>query len=303
MKTVRFLQFGLLLAAALSVPSSFAQEYTRGGLPEGAKKRIGKGWISSNIAYSPDGALLAVATSIGIWLYDANTGAEVNLLTGHTRVVDSIAFSANSSMLASGSPDSTIRLWNAHNGKQVRTLEGHNGSVNCVAFSPVGFTLASGSRDSTIRLWDARTDELLQALEGHTDIIYSVAYSPDGSILASGSGDKTIRLWDARTGEAVLTLGDASLRGSCVVAFSPDGRTLAAGGRSPNGAGLPFPPGRIELWDTHTWEKVQTLEGHKATVGCVASHPMETRLLVEEEDGMTTRFVCGTPAHWNRRIP
>ena len=48
----------LLIASTLYLPSSFAQEYTQWGLPEGAKARIGKGTINE-IAYSPDGTQLA----------------------------------------------------------------------------------------------------------------------------------------------------------------------------------------------------------------------------------------------------
>ena len=175
-------------------------------------------------------------------------------------------------MLVSGGWDRTIRVWDARTWKQARTLEGHDGSVDCVAFSPDGFTLASGGRDTTIRLWDSRTGEGTHTLEGHSDDVESVAFSPDGFTLASGSDDDTIRLWDVRTGEAIQTLQDNSRRGSYVVAFSPGGLTLA-GARLPNGASVPSPRGRIELWDTRTWEHVQTLEGHKATVGCVAFSP------------------------------
>ena len=52
-------------------------------LPENTVARIGKGQIT-DMAYSPDGKLLGVGTSIGTWLYDAHTGTEIALLTGHT---------------------------------------------------------------------------------------------------------------------------------------------------------------------------------------------------------------------------
>ena len=68
------------------------QESPQWGLPKGAKARLGKGSINK-IQYSPDGARLAVAGSIGIWLYDTVTHQEVALLTGHTGEVLSVAFS------------------------------------------------------------------------------------------------------------------------------------------------------------------------------------------------------------------
>ena len=84
----------LLLTSTLYLPSAFAQDYTQLSLPEGAKARLGKGWISGNIAYSPDGTRLAVASSIGIWIYDAQTGEELDLLTGPTSGVSSVSFSS-----------------------------------------------------------------------------------------------------------------------------------------------------------------------------------------------------------------
>ena len=82
-------------------PNTFAQDYTQLSLPEGAKARLGKGFINE-IAYSPDGTRLAVASSIGIWIYDAKTGEELDLITGHTKWVLSVAFSPDGNTLTSG---------------------------------------------------------------------------------------------------------------------------------------------------------------------------------------------------------
>ena len=64
MKTIALILFSLFSL------NTFAQDYTQWGLPEGAKMRLGKGRLSGSIAYSPDGTRLAVASNIGIWLYD-----------------------------------------------------------------------------------------------------------------------------------------------------------------------------------------------------------------------------------------
>ena len=69
-------------------------------LPEGAKARLGKGWIN-DIVYSPDNTLLAVASSVGVWLYDVQTGQELDLLTSHTNWVRTVAFSPDGRTLAS----------------------------------------------------------------------------------------------------------------------------------------------------------------------------------------------------------
>ena len=114
MRSVSLLMLAWLPVRALFVQESRAEDYTRWHLPEGALARLGKGsigWGDGPVAYSPDGARLAVATSLGIWLYDADTGAETALFTGHTDDVNSVAFSPDGTTLASGSGDGTVLLW------------------------------------------------------------------------------------------------------------------------------------------------------------------------------------------------
>ena len=142
MKTRLFFILTLLIISSISIFPVFAQypAHTQFSLPNGAKARLGKGAVTANIMYSPDGALLAVAGSIGIWLYDAETYQEIALLTGHTDRVLSVAFSPDGSTLASVSADNTIRFWDAASSDPLHRLTGHASSVYSVAFSPDGST-------------------------------------------------------------------------------------------------------------------------------------------------------------------
>ena len=90
MKQLCFLTTIHLFACIFLLLSGCAQDtdYTQWELPEGAKLRIGKGRIT-DLKFSPDGRLLAVATSVGIWLYDTETYAPRNLIKG---AADAIAF-------------------------------------------------------------------------------------------------------------------------------------------------------------------------------------------------------------------
>ena len=250
----------LLILFTISSFNAFAQDYTRWGLPDGAKARFGKGSIDE-IQYSPDGTRLAVASSIGIWLYDTTTYDEIALLTGHAGSVNSVAFSPDGRTIASGDDDRIVRLWDAVTGEHIRTLEGHRSWVGSVSFSPDGNTLASGD-GVDIRVWDAATGEHIRTIEGHTDWVSSVAFSPDGRTLASGSNDGSIHLWDAATGRHIRTLeGHAGSVDSVV--YSPDGRTLASGSWDAT----------IRLWDAVNGEHIRTLEGHTGQVLSVSFSP------------------------------
>ena len=221
-------QLSLILTAFLLIftfaPTTFAQDYTQWGLPEDAKARLGKGSIDE-IAYSPDGARLAVASSIGIWLYDTQTYQEIALLTGHTSWVGSVAFSPDGSTLASGSEDNTVRLWDVETGEHIRTLTGHTGVVWSVAFSPDGRTLASGSEDCTVLLWGLEPTAPPQLAEdvnqdGVVNILdltlVAANFGATGQNVADINGDRVVNILD-------LTLVAAAFGNT---AAAPDIRSL-----------------------------------------------------------------------------
>ncbi len=229
--------------------------YQTWSLPDGAIFRLGKGRIRGSdrsVAYSPDGRSLAVASSIGIYIYDVATYRELALFTGHTSWVESVSFSPDGTMLASGSADRTVKLWDIATRTNIATFEGHTDRLESVSFSPDGKILASGARDNTIKLWNVETGEDIVTLEGHTNHVYSVSFSPDGKILASGSEDDTVRLWDVETRENISTFDVLTAR-VWSVAFSPDGTTLAAGSWN-----------EVTLWDVAMRTNIATFETHQA---------------------------------------
>ena len=186
--------------------------------------RWGKGTVKE-IALSPDGRLLAVASSLGIYLYDAETLREVRFIETDARV-NSVAFSPDGQIMASGSADKTVRLWRVADGSLLRTLEGHTDGVQSVTFSPDGAILATGSFDHTVRLWRVADGRPLHILERPGDVS-SMAISPDGQTLASASGG-AVWLWRVSDGVSLGILQPVPSYEN-VLAFSPDGTTLACG--------------------------------------------------------------------------
>jgi WD40 repeat protein len=86
-------------------------------------------------------------------LWRVATGAEVGCFQRHTDSVNTVTFSPDDKLLASGSYDGMIILWNMPSGKTARSFKGHKTSVTCLAFAPDGKTLASAGLDGAVRLW------------------------------------------------------------------------------------------------------------------------------------------------------
>ena len=82
----------LMLSVFMFISSGGAVDVSQWELPEDVVARIGKGKIT-NMAYSPDGSLLAVGGYIGTWVYDTHTWEELFLFTGHTQPIAAVAFS------------------------------------------------------------------------------------------------------------------------------------------------------------------------------------------------------------------
>ena len=184
----------------------------------------------NSVSFSPDGNTLACGDAYEVRLWDADTGAEIDISYRSVRDVKSISFSPDGNTLAAGATrwsNRAVYLWNAQTGALQHTLSGPRGVVNSVSFSPDGITIASGSSNA-VYLWNVQTGALQHTLTGHTGVVNSVSFSPDGITIASGSDDSTVRLWNAQTGAPQHTLtGHTGVVNS--VSFSPVGSTLATG--------------------------------------------------------------------------
>ena len=183
-------------------------------------------------------------------------------LKGHSSDVNSVTFSPDGQMVATGSDDRTIKLWNLTTKQEIRTFKGHSSWIWAIAISPDGQTIASGGADKTIKLWNLNTGEEIRTLKGHSDGITSVAFSPDGKLLASSSLDKTIKLWNLETNKEIGTLTGHS-DSVASVAFSPDGKTLASGSWDKT----------IKLWQIANGKEIRTLTGHSNSVVSIAFSP------------------------------
>lgn len=294
-----------------------SQDLSQSYLPEGAKARLGKGRIF-DVAYSSDGKRLAVASSIGVWLYDAETGAELDLLTGHAYYtwvehyaqpyVRNVYFSPDGQLLLSRNIEGEVVVWDAVTGEFLDRPFG--GGV--IALSPDRRTLASGGGGAgwgSIHFYDMTTREHLRTIadektaerndllrlrigssvsgRGIYGEVRSLSFSPDGRTLASGLSDGTLRIWDANTDELLQTfMGHAS--GVENVAFHPDGKTLASSGRL---------DGTLRIYDANTGELLHTLTGHTGWIRNFSFSPDGKTLASASHDGTLRIWDANTGEH------
>ncbi|MEM6900028.1 MAG: WD40 repeat domain-containing protein [Pseudomonadota bacterium] len=179
------------------------------------------------VVSSPDGKLIAGIGLAGVISLFDEAGQRIGELRGHTDDITACAWSPDSSMLATGSLDRTVRIWSVLNRKQVRVLSGHEGeesytagghrivwgSVTGLCWSPTGERLASSSSDRSILIWNPESGERMATLLGHEGPVGSCAWSFDGSrIISRGASfehiiDGTVRSWNAIAG---FELGEVS---------------------------------------------------------------------------------------------
>lgn len=220
-----------LLLIIIFLSSTLAEDYTRWELPEGAKLRLGKGKIShvagrTSFQFSPDSSEFIVFSSIGIWVYNAQTGKEIRLLTGSMDgKPDDTIISPDWQTFASpidNWENPRIQLCDLHTGQLQTTLEGHKRGVTAIAYSPNGEVLTSGDFDGVMKIWDIDTGQHRHIQTPHS-IVSDVVFSPNGqTILSWRSGD--FLLWDVDTAKIIAKLKDTD--GIRRIVYSPDGKLL-----------------------------------------------------------------------------
>ncbi len=151
-------------------------------------------------------------------------------------------------------------------------------TVQSVAFSPDRRTLASGNTDGTVWLWEIASGKHIRILRESQTWVVAVAFSPDGNLLACRGENSGIGLWQVATGKQIRRFGMGPLKiplsrtGSDTwafrVAFSPDGKTLAAASGDLTGQ-----DSEIRLWEVATGKELGRFGGHKGAVRAFAFAP------------------------------
>ncbi len=134
-----------------------------------------------------------------------------------------LAWSPDGTRLAIGGTGTTVRILDAATLATCLVYRGHTAIVTGVAWSPNGRFVASCSHDHSVQVWSS--GDGAQAAQWPLQWPHQVAWSPRGDILAASSYSTTVELWEASSWIHIRPIPG----GASSLAWSPDGRWLAAG--------------------------------------------------------------------------
>uniref|UniRef100_A0AAZ3QT25 TFIID subunit TAF5 NTD2 domain-containing protein n=1 Tax=Oncorhynchus tshawytscha TaxID=74940 RepID=A0AAZ3QT25_ONCTS len=194
-----------------------------------------------------------------------------------------VDFTDDSSLIAGGFADSTVRVWSVTPKKlrrvksaadlsnidkesddvlerimdektasESKILYGHSGPVYGISFSPDRNYLLSSSEDGTVRLWSLQTFTCLVGYKGHNYPVWDTQFSPYGYYFISGGHDRVARLW-ATDHYQPLRMFAGHLADITCTLFHPNSNYVATGSADRT----------IRLWDVLTGNCVRILTGHK----------------------------------------
>ena len=252
---------------SVTFASGHVQTFNRGGI--------------GYIAFSPDGRYFATAgqhTDCCTTLWNVETGEHLWCVT-HEKLIDAIAFSPDSTLMATYHSEGTVSVLRAADGifipraihsekwikkKRNLSIDHHeDGSGRWVEFSSDGKHLAGLRKAAnSVQLWDIDTGENIEMFEGGEGAGKMLVFSPKGQCFGlSCTPDlryNTVQLWNEDT-LASFTPGERV----DTVQISPNGMLLATGSRDK----------KVKLWHVETQQCCQTLSGHIGRILSLAFSP------------------------------
>lgn len=233
-------------------------------------------WVETTVtdlAWTPDGLILAVANDTEIVLYDPQTRQVVRTLYPRTKGIVDIAFSSRGTWLVAGSRwgsdqtgyISSLELWLGPNWKPLGVLYDAGRALSSFDFSPNGnifaaaFTSSVESQNS-VEFWSTLTWAITGTLQ--TGPALDVAFSPQGDLLAVTPDRYAIRIWDGTQKEWIHRLATSFTGAVTRIAFSPNGEMLASGHYD----------GAIRMWDVQTGSLLLTMNTDEV-IECLGFSP------------------------------
>jgi len=245
----------------------------------------GNDWAVKPLAFSPDGARLAVGVGREIVLWDVASHQRIAVLNGHTKRVNFLVFARGGKILASGADDQQVRLWDITSTKPREMAALPAGfDVSCVDISHDGKTLAASGSSLMIKRWELSNPEApvemppLEGKGGHSAWVNAIAFSPTTNLLVSAGSGGGLFSWNlGKDSNAFLPRRLPAAHGAIgivnILAFTPDGQTILSAGSDNN----------ITLWDVSGQERPIKLMGHGKEIFSIDVSP-DGRMLASAGD-------------------
>ncbi len=234
---------------------------------------------ANDLAFTPNGKLLAVATSIGVLVTETRAPDATERMAGSEFYAVTVAINPAGTRVAAGGWDYSLRVWDLATGEPLLESRDHQAGVSAITFSPDGATLASAGDDLSVRLWDADKLSVRAIISGVPARTNALAFSPDSTLLAGADDTGTVHLWDVAAGTEVAALTGHTTAARTLV-FLPDGTLVSADDI-----------GRIILWDVASRAQRLTLDNAEIPVQDMALSPDGLLLTVGGDEILRGRML------------
>ena len=242
------------------------------------------------VVVSPDGRRVASTGGGTIKLWDVEAGKLHATLPTPNVQVFAVAFSPDGKTLVTGGSDHHVHIWDAEAGRQRSQLSGHGMSITALAFRADGRQLLSAGSDGVVKVWDIESARELRSFKQEAGSSAGDSFIPDGETLASSSFARMRKIWDSSHPVRPVVIKSTAFSKNVVsgylVAFSPDGRRIAAG----------CADGAVRIWDTSTGGAGLTLGGDDKPVLSVAIGPSGDIIASASQDGTVRLWDADTGA-------
>lgn len=224
--------------------------------------------------FSPDEKLLASSSrDLTARVWDVASGRELYKFTGFRCAVKAVGFSPDGRTIAASGNDGMIKIWDLKTEKELHSFVHINSatidmSVYSFAFDRTGKKIYGANGDGTISEWDIAKQKETRVWKAHDGYAYQIKFNRDYSLLASSGQDALVKLWNPSDGHEVRRMSLARAEApsnipSAGLAFSDDGKLIAAGSNGFDQKVTSYVYVQAVVWKIETGEKLWTIEGHK----------------------------------------
>jgi len=240
-----------------------------------------------SLQFSRDGKLLVAAGGTPalfgeVELWDVASRKLLHSVTLTSDTVFGASLSPDTSRVAVGCADNTVRVVDTAAGKEVLKITNHENWVLGTIFGVDGKRLVSVSRDQAAKLTDASTGQFIENINALRGELAAIARHPTRDLILIGGTERIPYLYTMDRSASMKIADDSTLirkfetqdGGIFALAFSPDGSRIAVAGAADD----------VAVYQTETGERTATCKGHKGTYA-VAFSPNGEQLATGGFDG------------------